>query len=136
MEQISPNNTNTVDIINARHRRLLAESHETHICKTHSGENSLTYPIDNKSDKNDTEYYGASSDCTFSDEFLQKFFNQTEQIEWKNEKDSKSIFKKLHQKSHFKNLPIIAMTIYIIYFLYGTIFAIIFYVSYYKYIKN
>lgn len=133
MEQISHNNTNTVDIINATHRRLLAESHETHICKTHSGENSLTYPIDNKSDKNDTEYYGASSDCTFSDEFLQKFFNQTEKIEWKNEKDSKSIFQKLHQKSHFKKLPIIVTTIY---FFVGFIFAFIFFVAYYIYGKN
>ncbi|SOV83980.1 stevor PIR protein, putative [Plasmodium reichenowi] len=114
LEKISHNNANRFDIINATFRRLLAESHETHIFKTHSGENSLAYPIDNKSDKNDTEYYEASSNCTFRDEFLQNFFHQKEQIEWKNKNDSKSIFQKLHQKlhqiSHFRKLPIIATT--------------------------
>ncbi|SOV78742.1 Plasmodium exported protein (hyp10), unknown function [Plasmodium reichenowi] len=135
LEKIYHNKTNRFDIINATLRRLQAESHKTHIFKTHSGENSLTYPIDNKSDKNNTEYYEASSDCTFSDKFPQNFFHQKEQIEWKNKNDSKSIFQKLHQKLHFRKLPIIATTMYI-YFFYGIIFAIVFYVSYYIYMKN
>ncbi|CDO61932.1 Plasmodium exported protein (hyp10), unknown function, partial [Plasmodium reichenowi] len=131
LEKIYHNKTNRFDIINATLRRLLAESHEIHIFKTHTGENSLTYPIYNKSYQYVTEYHKTSSDCTFSDDFLQNFFHQKEQIEWKNENDSKSILQKLHQKlyqkSHFKKLPIIATTMYI-YFFYGIIFK--------NYIKN
>nr|SPJ13240.1 stevor PIR protein, putative [Plasmodium sp. DRC-Itaito] len=96
LEQISHNKTNTVDIINVIHRRLL-----TNIFKTHSGENSLTYPINKNSYQYVTEYHKTLSDLTFSDKFLQNFFHQAEQIECKNVKYSKSLFKKSHKKSYY-----------------------------------
>ncbi|KNG78171.1 hypothetical protein PFMG_04316 [Plasmodium falciparum IGH-CR14] len=41
------------------------------------------------------------------DEFLQKFFDQTEKIECKNEKDNKSMFHKSHKNPHCKNFKMI-----------------------------
>ncbi|SOS76188.1 Plasmodium exported protein (hyp10), unknown, putative [Plasmodium sp. gorilla clade G1] len=121
-EQITHNNTNTVDVINVRHKRFLAESHETDIFKTHSGQNSLTQPIHNKLEENITEYHKTSSASTLSDEFLQKFYDQTKQIKRKNEKDNISFFQKFHIKSHFKKIHIIIITSM---FLYGMILSIV-----------
>ncbi|SOV20579.1 Plasmodium exported protein (hyp10), unknown, putative [Plasmodium sp. DRC-Itaito] len=107
LKQISHNKTNTVDIKNAVYKRLLTESHETDILRTHSDGNLLTHPINNTSHENATEYHETSPDCALSDEFLQNSFNQTEKKEWKNEKNNKSLLQKKHKKKNCKNIKII-----------------------------
>ncbi|SOV10291.1 Plasmodium exported protein (hyp10), unknown function [Plasmodium sp. gorilla clade G2] len=133
LKQISHNKTNTVDIKNAVYKRLLTESHETDILKTHSHGNLLTHPINNKSHEHATEYHETLSDCALSDEFLQKSFNQTENKEWKNGKNNKSLLQKSHKTSHCKNIKNIGkIPLFIIF----TEFSLVFYVIYYIYRKN
>ncbi|SOS81742.1 Plasmodium exported protein (hyp10), unknown, putative [Plasmodium sp.] len=107
LEQITPNKINTVDIINAGHKRSLAESQETDVFKTHSGENLRTQPIDNKLEEIVTEYRKTSSSSMLNDEFLKNFYDQTKQIKWKNENNNNSFLHKLHMKKHHENMKII-----------------------------
>ncbi|SOV20048.1 Plasmodium exported protein (hyp10), unknown function [Plasmodium sp. gorilla clade G2] len=103
-ENIFYNKINTVDIINATPRILLAEAQETDIYKSHSGENALTYHTGNKLDENYTEYHKTSSDCTLNNEILEEYDNQTEQVELGNEKNNKSLVEKSHRKTHCKKI--------------------------------
>lgn len=54
-----------------------------------------------------------------------KIFHETEQIEWKNEKDSKSIFKKRNKKSYTEGMNKINLILWLIlYFLTSAMFYI------------
>ncbi|SOV84202.1 Plasmodium exported protein (hyp10), unknown, putative [Plasmodium sp.] len=106
LDQITHNKTNTIDIINEKHKRLLAESHETNIFNYHSGENSLKQPIDNKLEDFFTEYHNQSSSCTLKGDIHQEHDSQTEQVELENETNNEFWFQKFHKKSHFKKIYI------------------------------
>ncbi|ETW39117.1 hypothetical protein PFUGPA_00149 [Plasmodium falciparum Palo Alto/Uganda] len=110
LEKIPHNKRNMVDILNARHKRLLSESEDEYIFKTHSGENSSTQPIDNKSHENITEYHKTSSSFRLNEEYPQNHNYESEQIKWENEKNNKLLLQKLRKKSHYRNIKIIFIT--------------------------
>ncbi|SPJ08667.1 Plasmodium exported protein (hyp10), unknown function [Plasmodium sp. DRC-Itaito] len=133
LEQITHNKSNNFNIINGTHRRLLAEPHETHLLKTHSGENSMKQPIVNKLDENYTEYPKKSSSCTSNDDIHQEHDSKTKQIKCKNGKNSESWFQKFHKKSTSNKIKTISKIILIIYF---WEFAILYYFFRYIYKKS
>ncbi|SOV20461.1 Plasmodium exported protein (hyp10), unknown function [Plasmodium sp. DRC-Itaito] len=132
-ENICYNKINTVDEINATPRILLAEPQETDILKTHSRENSITYPTDNILDENDMEYPKKSSVSTSNEESQQEQDNQTEQVELKNKNNNESDLQKSHEKSHCKIMKKSGIIILIILFF---PFSLGFYIPYYKHKKN
>ncbi|SOV21822.1 Plasmodium exported protein (hyp10), unknown function [Plasmodium sp. DRC-Itaito] len=103
-ENICYNKINTVDIINATPRILLAEPQETDILKTHSRENSLTYPKKNKLDENDMKYPKTSSVSISNEEIQQEQDNQTEQVEFGNENNNESDLQKSKKKLHSQDI--------------------------------
>ncbi|SOV75266.1 Plasmodium exported protein (hyp10), unknown function [Plasmodium reichenowi] len=107
LEQITHNKSNKFNIINGTHRRLLAEPHETHLLKTHSGENSMKQQIVNKLEENYTEYPKKSSSCTSNDDIHQEHDSKMKQIICKNEKNIKSWFQKFCKKSPYNKLKTI-----------------------------
>ncbi|SOV20438.1 Plasmodium exported protein (hyp10), unknown function [Plasmodium sp. gorilla clade G2] len=130
-ENICYNKTNTVDIINATPRILLAKAQETDIFKTHSGENALTYPTVTKLEENVTEYHKTSSYCTLNNEILEEHDNQTEQVELGNENNNKSDLQKSRKKSPCKGMKKIGK----IFILIGLPFLLVLYIPYYAHKK-
>ncbi|SCQ12666.1 Plasmodium exported protein (hyp10), unknown, putative [Plasmodium gaboni] len=116
-ENICYNKINTVHIINATPRILLAEPEEKDILKTHSRENSLTYPTYNILDEHVTEYPKKSSVSTSNEEIQQEQDNQTEQVELKNKKNNKSLFQKSQKKKNYTKKIIIGLIVYFSLFL-------------------
>ncbi|SOV84004.1 Plasmodium exported protein (hyp10), unknown function [Plasmodium reichenowi] len=133
LEQISHNKKNTVDIINAGYNRLLAESQERNESKTHSSENLFTHPIDNKLEEIVTKCHKTSSKSTLNHEIQQKYDNEIEQKECKNEKNNESSIQKFHKKSPYNKLKTISKIALIIIFWQ---FSILYYILRYIYNKN
>ncbi|SOV20375.1 Plasmodium exported protein (hyp10), unknown function [Plasmodium sp. gorilla clade G2] len=113
-DQIFYNKINTVDIINATPRILLAEAQETDIFKTHTGENSLTYPTDNILEENDTGYHKTSSTSTLNYDIHEEPDSQTEQVELENENNNNSDLQKSHKNSNCKKMKKSAIIISLI----------------------
>ncbi|SOV12722.1 Plasmodium exported protein (hyp10), unknown, putative [Plasmodium gaboni] len=103
-DQIFHNKINTVDIINATPRILLAEPEETDLFKTNSRENSVTYPKKNKLDENDMKYPKTSSVSISNEEIQQEQDNQTEQVEFGNENNNESDLQKSKNKLHSQDI--------------------------------
>ncbi|ETW18001.1 hypothetical protein PFAG_02659 [Plasmodium falciparum Santa Lucia] len=88
-------------------KKLLPEFQERNKSKTHSCQNLFTHPINNKLEEIVTEYHKTSSTSTLNHEIQQKYDNETEQIECKNEKYNESCIHILHNKSPYNKLKTI-----------------------------